>query len=444
MIAEVLIDPIDNNNGYTIESIDATPYLAGNGAISNIKQSVDAADFVVGLFSYSHTKIKLKNIEGIFSYDGYSRYFPYGRDESRVRIRLRNPDNNQTFPIFTGLISDDATMEDDINEIISFTVLSYDSIFKHDRVPSGTVGGDLSYKDALIKLIDRNPINLFVSIEEDNLTLDYNGVIEDGEAFTGLSVSDAVNKILLSANSIMFVDENRNVIADVRTSRKTQQEIFYGPYSEVQRTPLILGIKKINNGHHRMINQVQLNEVYYEDVTYIDAYKLKSKTLDLKFITTSPERSRVANNIIKRHRYPKPEMTIIVPTISSYDLSLVDLVSVDYERLVSSARGDDVFARYDIAEYDDGEYPGEHGTIYISPEIGWIVYEISHNLSDFTTELKLKEFGSTSGDSVLYDVPNEYDRAVYDTGLYESDDGVVYASSVGYYDNSDYYVGEYE
>lgn len=443
MIVEVFITPVDNSGNYSLPEVNATQWLAREGAISKINNTVDNSDFVVGVFSFSYTKIRLQNRDGLFSEAGGISIFPYQRDESRVRIQLRDIDTQETFQLFSGLISDDATKEDDLNELISFTIISSDAVLSRHNVPVGIVPNQIRYKQALLLLLDRTPINNILNIDESRIDLDYNGIIENGESFTDKSVSEAVNEILVAANSILYVDENDNLHIAVRTSPRTIQAQYYGPFDEIRRDPKILAVRKINNGYHRMINQVKIDRQFFNDPTYIDAFGLKSKTLELDFLLTAGEKAKVANNLIKRYRYPKREMTIVVPIRHAYSLLPTSLVAVEYEKKLSRPGGDGEFSRYDIAEYDVGEYPGEHGSLYVSPSLGWIVYGIQHDVTNFITEIKLREYGTESGDAVIFDVPNTYDFALYDRNEYESDDGIELVSSVGYYDSGFYDLSEY-
>ena len=100
---------------------------------SNMKKSIDAADFDIGVFYYGDVKLKIDNYGGKFSdkYDIRS-LFPYGRDLAKVRVTYNDKNGEST--VFNGLIDDKATKINFEKEEISIVCPSNDSVLTTIRV----------------------------------------------------------------------------------------------------------------------------------------------------------------------------------------------------------------------------------------------------------------------------------------------------------------------
>ncbi len=426
MIIGIKITPVGLNSNEFLDEFEGTDYLAGNSAISSISNTVDNSDFVVGLFSYSYTRIKLLNRSGIFNQNDSTGKFPNGRDGSKVTIFLR--DQGEEKPVFIGEISEDATKENILNETIEITVLSPDSVLRRHNVPAGILSGNLSFKDAIIALLDRPPINLSVKIRERFIEMDYNGIIDNEESFSGKSIQESIGEILVAGNSFLFVDFNNFVRVLSRTKFRERKRRFYGPYDKLGRSPGILSVKNYNNGLQRTINQVEINGEYYGDQDFINTYSLRSKSISFDFITRPDRQAIVATNLIRKYRVPKQEMTIMVPLKDAYDLEISDLLSVHYPRKRVGINENS--GKFGIDMFGFAKFAGNVGAFYINSNVNWIIYGKKDNPSNFTTELKLREYGFKVGDSTLHKR-----RSIFGTGRFGEatfqDTEVAYASKTG-------------
>lgn len=440
MIAIVKIFPIANALGSYLNPIDVTQHLAGNSAISNIKNSVDSSDFVIGSYTFASVKVKLFNPDGRYSLLGGKTIFPNEREGSKVEILVTENDGTGESLVFTGLINDAATKDDILAESITFTITSPDSILSRRNITSGSIRSGLSYRDALIRILNARPINTVLNVNTDEFVLDVNGTVENAAGLEGLTVKEAVDQILLAANAVLIVDRFGNLTIRVRTNRNTLQRRFFGPYDPLGRTPRVLGVKGLNTGLHRTLNTVVLNGREYIDQPYIDQFGVFKKDIDLDFITSESEGNRVARNLIDRFRYPKREMSIIVPIRSALDLNLLSLISVDYRKRVIRPR--DGASRYGADSYNNASYTGEQGAFNSNPEFAYIVYEVNHRLSNFTSELKIREFGKTANDVTIYNRPDQYGLGRYGESVYQ-DGEPNYASQTGNFSQGRYGSSKY-
>lgn len=123
----------------------------------------------------------------------------------------------------------------------------------------------------------------------------------------------------------------------------------------------------------------------------------------------------ICKNLLEKYSIAKRELVIIVKTDDAWDLNVGDVVTISYEKKFEDAISGPSF--YGEAEYDKNDYGQEYGSFSIKESTGFLIYGISHNLSNFTTELKLREYGYKTDDSSIA-VPNTYGRAIYGKSRY--------------------------
>ena len=413
---QTLIYPIDQNGRHSLPQIDVSNDLLYNTAISPIRRSVDSSDFVVGVFSFDHCKIKLKNTRRKYSNTSYLRAMPFGSDGARVEIfTIRdatsgiNPSPSIVTKIFTGTINDEATKESLLKEEIVFTVLSLDSILKRRPFLPEAVRQGITLEEALGALLSTPPIPEFIKLPPGNIDLDLKGLrISSRAPFQGKNSYDVVTNLLVASNSVMFVDENRIVHIAPRTpSILDRGAIFRGPYSSQGKNPAILSILDYNQGLHRMINRVNYTDTTgdrssYEDRDYIDAYGIKEKTVDWSFLSIRDARD-AAFNLVNKYRYPKSEITIKVKLDDARELNVLSIVGLDVPPLYSPT-GKRV-PEWGKTKWGEGKWPNVSGGGNIDIGQGWLVYEKIDDMASFETTLKLRTVGVRPGDQDNFVIP---------------------------------------
>lgn len=433
MIARVKIFPRGTILGEYLPPIDVTKYLSGNGAISDIVNSVDSSDYSVGTYTFASVKTKFFDPDGLFSSSGYPTIFPNGRDVSKVEILVE--EGGVESLVFMGIVNDPATREDVLNEITTFTITSPDSILSRRNIVAGSITSGVTFKRALEIILDTRPINQIMNVNPENFELDYDGIIENGQGLEGLTLKEALDQILLAANAVLVVDREGTLSVRVRTNESTLVRRFYGPYDRLGRVPRVMGVAGLNNGFHRLINTVVLNGTEYTDQAYIDEFGAFKKAIELKFITSAEQKSLVANNLIDRFRYPKREFSITVPILSAVDLDLISLISVDYQKRVLRPRAGG--GRYGASVYGGALYNGEKGAFNSDQNFAYIVYGVKHRMTNFTTELKIREFGKSANDVTIYERPSQYGLGRYGEAQYS--EGVPeYADQTGSFNQGRY------
>lgn len=424
------LEALDENNNYSLGKIDISKYLLGDSAISKIKSSIDNSDFVVGVFSFSSCKIKLVNRNGIFNL-GSGGLFPFERNNARVTISLIKKDNSIS-KVFEGLIDEIATRDNPLSESITITVTSIDSIFKKTIVQAGAVRIGQTFKEAIIGLLSNNFLLNFIEINEDKINLDYNGVIESVESFANKSTSEVFNNILVASNSILYIDNNREVIVTPRVVlNKVVSKNFYGNYDQLDRKPKILNIKNVNTGLHRAINQIRVNNNYYQDHDYIAAFGLKSKDITVEFVSDIDQLRNIANNLINKYKVPKSELIIAIPLEESVDLKLTDIVTIYIPKKIIPFDRNENFSRVGIDNIGEARLSGTIGSYSHYSQKGFIVYEKIDNPNNFTSELKIRELGTTQGDSHNYLFPAKFGIARFGRSRFAQENVEIYSRKFG-------------
>ena len=126
--------------------------------------------------------------------------------------------------------------------------------------------------------------------------------------------------------------------------------------------------------------------------------------------------SNIGFNLLKNYSVQKREMVIIVKMEDAYNLQVGDVIVLSYRKKTNDPIGG--ASIYGEAVYGESEYCGEEGSFSIEEDVGFFVYGIKHNLSDYITELKIREYGITEDDAGSYTHRRGYDTAQYGNDRY--------------------------
>ena len=432
------VSPPDSRRGF-LDPIDISDTISGESGISKIAGQIDSSDYAVGAFSLPTCRLTLLNLDGRLSVGTSSSIFPFGRDGAMMHIRYA--DERTQFPIFAGLVDDDASRENFRRESITFTITSPDSILRRTVVTAGVVGDNVRASEAIFRILDRPPINQILKIKRENINLDYDALMDRGGVFIGKSSREALNGMLFVCNSILYVNEDNEIIIEERSADRVPRRTFYGPFDVHRRSPNVLNIVDYNTGSHRIINQVSAEGVLIQDTDFIEVFGLKNKSITFDSIVAQSEKNRVAGNLVRKYRVPKKEMRIVVKLQDTQGIHLNDRLLINYP---SKKTGNiTLSSRYGQAQYGKAKYGGVRGTIEINDDVSWIVYEFSHNLKDYTSTFKLREAGVDFEDAFVAFPPSFYGRGKYGQSRYSTADFFFVDPRIGKYGRSRYGVAIY-
>ncbi len=212
------------------KDIDISGFVQEN--IGSIKREIDNGDYDFGVFTFGAITLKCFNDEGLFSAPEDSRsMFKYKRDLARVIIKYVGL-NNVEHLLFEGLINEDTTRDEDLPDddfktgIVRFRVLSLDSIFRHVKVAGGAVATGVSISDAIKQILNTTAITNILTFDPAKINVQNDVVINNGDHFTGMAVKEALDELLLAANSILIVDDTNTIIVTPRTENNTLHQYF--------------------------------------------------------------------------------------------------------------------------------------------------------------------------------------------------------------------------
>lgn len=406
---KVTISPIIAPNTYG-DGIDVTAYVKNSKGIGDIKSSIDAADFSVGVFFYEYVRLNMMNYDRRLSPPWDSRsIFKHARENSLVRIDFEGYS-------FSGLINEEVSREDDEN--VSFLVTSRESILRKANIGIGLVPSGTSFSDGIYTILNRPPINQVVTISKDEIILDFDSTIDDGDFFVGMSASEAINEILVVANSYLYCDFNGVIKVRPRDYNSSVRRTFYGPYDVLDRSPTILKVLNYNSGQNRAFNSFDVSGVIQSDQVFIDNYSFRRKDVSADFVTDVEKKRSIAANLVLKYKVPKIEMEIIVPTVEAGNITIGDAVSVNYDRLRRPAIGEKLIPKYSISKYTGYRYPVSKGSLKINENIRFIVYGRVDNPGLFTTTVKLREYGYRFDDSIIHSELSAYGEGTYGEAVY--------------------------
>lgn len=414
---KVYFQPLTNadDNEYADE-VEVTDRVLYTG-VGDIRASIDAADYDVGVFTFSDLELKGSNFDGFFNENDARSMFPSIRDRCKVRVVFRRniltrtssgtiTDDTETDTVtFRGVINDEATRIDIAKEQIRFKVLSRDSVLRTTRISSGVVSNTDLFSEAMLQILNVPRITSVLNVDEDNINPDLDLEIDDGTWFDNKTVKEALDRLLFAANSCLLINDDGDVIIKSRDYDDTQDVLrLYGQY-DVHKRENIISLEAYNPGTHRTFTSIEVNDTQETDETMATAFGLRIKRYQLGFITDADKESQIAERVVDEFKVPKAELEVTVPTDLVRDVPILAPVSINYPLRLEPYPGTflPVVGVTQIGDTDQ-KLPLQFGSFSINPRIGFKIIEISHNAQKFTSKLKLRQFGTTLDDG-FYDTP---------------------------------------
>ncbi len=364
---------------------------------SNMKKSIDAADFDIGVFYYGDVKLKIDNYGGKFSdqYDTRS-LFPYGRDLAKVRVTYN--DKNGETTVFNGLVDDKATKFNFEREEVSLVCPSNDSVLRTLRVPADTVSNGVTAQNAFKALLNKSDITSVLTYDETLINPSSNISIDDGSKFDNIPTRDAIAKLLVATNSVFIITTDNKMKVSAREYNDKVATSFYGPFSK-RGNQNILSLKKYNDGKQRQFTVVKVGDQTSIEQNYVTDYGYRQKTIsNLDFITTDATELTIAKALSDEFKFPKIECEVELKTSFAKTINLLDPVKIDYPlRLVPDVKFMPVIGATKIGDADK-KLPYQYGSSKIIWQATFKVIEIKENIKNFTSIVKLRQTGKDIGD----------------------------------------------
>lgn len=401
---KVKIAPIEPDKVSFGDYQDVTEFVENNG-IGRIKMSVDSSDYGFGVYTLDAVSIKLQNYTRKFNQNEWAGIFPNGRDKSKVRIVYCEFDNDSEteYIRFEGIINEEATRIDAINETIQIKVLSNASILRKEKVAGGVIQNGQLASSAIFSILNRSPINSILTVDQNNIDVDIDKTLDDVSGFTGETVFSVLSELMLITNTVLTIENNDEIHVRKRDplSLTNALELFGG--GDIHKRENIISVKEYNSGHHRTFNAVKINETLEEDDGHITDFGYKLSEISLDSITDETTQSEIASRLVREFKYPKIELQVEVETSTIKEEKLLNPVSVSLTRRLSPTS--QFFPVIGITKIGDTTdlLPKTFGGLNIYPKLAFKIIEIQEDVKSFTSMLKLRQVGVDSSDGIFPD-----------------------------------------
>ncbi len=361
----------DTGTAYADDFIDVTQYLTRKG-VSPIKYTLDNNEFDIGIFRHSNFDIEFDNRDGSFSAVGKAgSIFNFNRDRSIVRIEweynhearplgLHPPGNFTCSPrqvIGDFFLSDIPAQGRALNQTVKFKCLGYTTLFDRALVPYSSINNGDQISEVIYKCLNQSPITDFglLTLDSANISIANDSTIDDKTLgdLENETVKDALKKLLLFSNSVLFLVDN-TIYVKSRTASTDLKFTFTGPGSLTQLENII-DIQKINDGKNRIINFVSVEDKSFSavDATSRDDNGLRAKKIQFRPISDQTKNETACQAIVDEFKSPKEEFDVITRmNYDRLDLNLLDKVAFDYP--LRTIPGDGLtLPIFDIAVFGD-------------------------------------------------------------------------------------------
>ncbi len=377
------------------QDVDISDLIMQSG-LGRIKKEFDNGDYDIGIFVFGDITLKCINSSGRFNdAHDFRTIFKYKRDLAKIKVLHFDRDDVETI-VFEGLINEDGTRADAHKDTIRLKVLSYDSIFDQVQVSGGVVATGVTISTAIKQILNTTDITSVLGFDPSDINVDADFIIDDGDHFTGLTVKEALDGLLIASNSILYIDSNKDIIVSNREEGDNVHEL-YGEHDPLGRGN-ILKITEYNSGIQRAFSAVQVNDTEVLDQAYIDIYGYRKKSISLDFINNLDTEEVISQRILDEFKVPRPECKVKVRAVDILGVELLDQAKIDHPYRFAPANGQGAVPTVATTVIGETQIPKVFGSLKITPNIKWKVTGIEQNPKDFTATLRLRHAGKIYGE----------------------------------------------
>jgi len=384
---QVLITPLTTNDTYGTQ-VDVSDFVTSKN-FGKIKQSIDSGNYDIGIYTYADLRLTVTNYDGRFNDEtDSSSMFYFTRDRAKVEIRYIDEAAGSNV-IYSGLINDEATVQDFEKDLVKFRILSLDSIFNKVKVLGGLISNGNLASDAIKALLNRPAITSVLGYDVSKISVGYDSTIDDSTSFSQKNSRTVLLQLLNASGSVFYIDSTGDMVVNNRDILAGSPLELFGGGDRFQRDN-ITQIKNYNNGLQRTFNTITVNEQTSTDNDFVERYGIGLKSYTFDFITTTATDKAIADYYVAQFKTPKPELELIVTTNVAKAVEMLGPVSVSFQKRHKGFAGNKVpvagaaIAGSDVTPYIVG------GT-KITPNKTWKVVGITHDAKTFLTTLRLRQ-----------------------------------------------------
>lgn len=404
-VEQVFITPLEDNEVYGAEQ-DVSEYVKIDG-LSKIKQSIDSTDYSIGVYRFSDVKLKCVNSRGTFNENDSRSIFPFVRDKAKVRIQALkiNPDDFsiQTVIQFEGLINDEMTRQNLLDDTISITVYSKDSILRTTQVQAGIIAPGSTAKNALLAILSQPDITKVLTIDSANINPFYDFIIDTPSALDNLKVEEALRLILQASGSALLLVNDEIIVQERENTESSPPILELKGRGEITGNSNIISISEYNNGKQRQFNSVRLNDgaITVRDADSIAEYGLRQIEFDFPMVNETSTLTEIGENTAEEFRYPKIELKVNIAAETAEGRGLLDLVEIDAPWLKKPSGDFMPVCGTAVCGDSATPLPDIFGSLQIQPNIRFKIIAIENNSKNFTAMFKLRQIGRAINGGVV-------------------------------------------
>ena len=337
------VKPFLESGEYDSDFTEITKYVQSIGRISI---DTDSSEYQIGVFRTSNFRLRLNNIEGLFSdVDQSESIFRYRRANSIIKITTEYYEDgpwcgvaevdecylSDEVEIFRGLLNDDSLLENAKDMFVDFICLGFESIFAEVETPFTSLSiGDL-VSEAIYTCLNQVAITDLLTVSLSNITPDQDQALDAVAHFENSTVKEVLDELLNASNSVMYI-QNSTIYVKPRTAGVSVAYSFYGQASQ-GNIENIMDIKNISNGVNRTFNFLNWADTTTNvaDQDSLDLYGVKKREISYQSFTNTTKRLNILNSILSEFGNPKREMDLLADlNYGTLDLNLLDRVEIDF------------------------------------------------------------------------------------------------------------------
>jgi hypothetical protein len=396
------INPFDDNGDYT-SNVDVSKDVE-NSSLSAITQSIDSSEYELGVFKYSNQSIKFNNKNGKYSdVETFQSIFRYKRADSIVTHTYQINEGpfcgdaftgeaclSEEVVIFKGLVNDESLVTDIRRQDVTITVLGFESMFGRTLVPFDTLADGDTISEVLFKILNQNAITDLMSVSVENLTPALDLAIDTVAWFENKTVKQALDKLLLCANSVLYIRDDTVYVTN-REPSASIEATFYGQASALGAEN-ISTIKNLKNGVSRVYNFVTWKDttLAMTDSDSVIRYGVRKVELEIPFFTDNAKRDSILQSIIDEFAVAKQEFDIVVPlTFDTLALQILDRIAVDYPTVY--VPGENEIPICGVFEWDEAVLPEALWTLTISVEDNYKIISKKIDIKNQNIEFRVRK-----------------------------------------------------
>ena len=325
---QVTIQELTDATTYNPNPTDITDRVLDLG-LGAIRYELDSYDHDIGIFKHGNMILGCLNQDGYFNET--ESLFSFRRDLAKIEVTFFDRDLTE-ISFFKGVINEPMTRFNKNNDTVNFVVINQENVLSQVQVQVADISNADSFSDSIKAILNKTAITTVLNYDAADISVDYDGVIDDATKLHGLDTYTVLKKLLQASNSLFYVNSSDDMIVSTRGNTGVET-MFYGAEDEFNRDNII-EVNGYSTGYNRIFNSVIVNDRGTLDATSVGNYGYREKRYTFDFVTDNGREDLIAANILAEFKDPKKEVSITVPVEESTSLNFLDDITMELNSTV--------------------------------------------------------------------------------------------------------------